>query len=529
LLLAAACGGGAEESAGTPGTPSRPVTVRAYITKDPASLSLLGKTDRNAEILAVQISDSLVQYDPELDLQPRVAESWEVSQDRTTVTFRLRPGVRWHDRQPVTAEDVVFTVNTVRDPAAENRVWAPGFRNLVSIEALDSATVRARYDTLTPDFLEAWRVPLVPRHVVASDGDLLMGAFSRHPVGCGPFRFVRYEQGQEIVLEANDDYWDGPPGIDRLVLKIYADQRTAYQALLAGEIDIATVTSALWEEARDSAYADRLEAFTYSMLSVWLVIWNQDGSNPFFEDSRVRRAMVLALDRPSFISSVVRGLARPGATSYHPDSSWADPAIEPWPHDPEQASRLLDDAGWRDTDGDGVRDKNGTPFRFSLMIPASPQQLNDQIAVWEQQSWSDIGIEAEIDKLEWQAFRERRNAGRFHAASFSLTFSASPDHFDLYHSSAQETGFNFIGLADPEIDRLTEAGRTTLDPVERRGIYNRLQARLHELEPLSCLFYFSSPVLHDKRLQGVAASPLDYWRTTRGPRVWRWSEAPAGD
>ena len=526
LLLSIACGG-AERAGGD--DHASPVTVRACISKDPASLSLLGKTDRNAEILAVQITDSLVQYDPELNLQPRVAESWELSDDRASVTFHLRPGVRWHDGRPVTADDVVFSVNKVREPAVENRVWAPLLKGLVSVEALDATTVQARYAEATPDFLEAWRLPLLPRHLAGADEDLLTGSFARHPIGCGPFRFVAYRPGMEIVLDANDDYWDGRPAIDRLVFKIYADQRTAYQALLTGDVEIVTVTSALWEEARDAPDAERFEAFAYAMLSVWTIMWNQDGSNPFFNDPRVRRAMVLALDRSPFIASVVRGLARPGATTYHPDTVWASPDVGPWPHDPKLASRLLDEAGWRDGDGDGVRERNGVPFRFSMMVPASTQQLSDHIAVWLQQSWAEIGVEAEIDKLEWQAFRERRNDGRFQAATFSLTFTASPDHFDLYHSTAREDGYNFYGLSDPLIDRLVEDGRGTFDLDERRAIYRRLQERLHELEPLTCLFYFSSPVLHDRRLQGVVASPLDYWRTTRGPRVWRWSEAPARD
>jgi peptide/nickel transport system substrate-binding protein len=186
-------------------------------------------------------------------------------------------------------------------------------------------------------------------------------------------------------------------------------------------------------------------------------------------------------------------------------------------------------AGWQDGDRDGTREKEGQPFRFTLLIPASQQRLTDHIAVWLQQSWAEVGISTEIEKLEWQTFRERRNAGRFHAATFSLSFTTSPDQFELYHSSQQETGYNLYGLSDPEIDRLCEAGRGTFDPDRRRQIYYRLQARLHELEPITCLFYFDSPVLHDKRLRGVTASPLGYWRTTRGPRLWHWSEPPAGD
>lgn len=518
LALAAGCAGDA------PAPASGAVVVRAYLPDDPASLSLIGKTDRSAEILAIQLTDSLVQYDAELNLRPRVAESWELSDDHLTLTFHLREGIRWHDGLPVTAEDVVFTVNKVMDPAVENRSWAPEFKDLVAVDAPDEKTVVARYGVATPGVLEAWRLPLLPEHLAEADEDLLTGEFSRHPVGCGPFRFVRYRPEQEIVLEANEDYWDGRPAIDRLIMKIYPDQRTAYQALLTGDLDIMTLSSALWSEAEHEGGAGRLESFVYSLLSVWTVFWNQDGSNPFFTDARVRRAMVHALDRESFISSVVHGLARPGATTYHPDTVWYDPSVRPLAYDPAEASRLLAEAGWRDSDGDGLLDKDGRPFEFTLMIPASTQQLNDQIAVWQQQSWAEIGISAEIEKLEWQAFRERRNAHRFHAASFSLTFTPNPDHFEIYHSSARERGYNFSGVADAEIDRLLEEGRQTFDFEARKEIYHHLQRLLQEKEPVTCLFYFSSPVLHDRRLVGVTPSPLDYWRTTEGARVWRWVE-----
>jgi peptide/nickel transport system substrate-binding protein len=509
---------------------ARENVVRAWMGADPASLSLIGKMDHNAELLAVQITDSLVQYDPQLVLRPRVAEAWEFSEDRRTLTFHLRDDVRWHDGTPVTAEDVVFTVRTVTDPATENRSYGGPLRDVLSIEALDRRTVRVRYEQVTPDVLEHWRVPLIPKHVAGADEDLLTGEFARHPVGCGPFRFASYRPGQEIVLEANDDYWDGPPHVDRLLFKVYPEQQTAYQALLTGGLDVMKVSPALWFEARQSDSSARLEWFVYSRPAVWPVVWNQDGSNPFFTDRRVRQALMHALDRNAFIETVAHGQARPGATSYHPDTIWADPEIEPRAYDPELAARLLDEAGWTDSDGDGTRDRDGAPFRFTLLTPNSTMQLVKQIAVWQQHSWAQIGVRAEVERLEWQAFRERRNAGDFEAASFSLTFSPNPDQFDLYHSTARETGFNFYGMDHREIDRTLEQARETFDTDERRRIYRRLQHLLFEEEPIGCTFYFSSPVLHDRNLTGIVPTPLGIWHTTEGPRVWRWSDAgPSGD
>ena len=425
----------------------------------------------------------------------------------------------------MTADDVVFTVETARDPATENNTYGPQLRELVSIESLDSRTVQAVYAEGKVGSFEAWSVPLLPRHLVSRDADLITGSFAQHPVGCGPFRFVRHVRGEEIVLEANDDYWDGRPHIDRLVFKIYPDQRTAYEALKTGDLDIGGLSSNLFEEARRSDAAGQLDSFVYATLRVWPILWNQDGSNPYFTDPRVRKALILALDREQFIDSVIHGLARPGTTTFHPDTPWADPGLEPRRYDPAEAARLLDEAGWVDSDRDGIRDRDGRPFSFALLIPQSPMKLTDHMASWQQQSWAEIGVKMEIEKLEWVAFKERRNAHQFEAAAFTLLFTPNPDMFELYHSTARDSGFNFMGLADPEIDRLLEEGRRAFDVEARREIYYRLQRRLHELEPLTCLFYFSSPVVHDQRLEGVRPSAIGYARTLDGPRLWRWNES----
>jgi peptide/nickel transport system substrate-binding protein len=151
----------------------------------------------------------------------------------------------------------------------------------------------------------------------------------------------------------------------------------------------------------------------------------------------------------------------------------------------------------------------------------SSLQIVDQMAAWQQQSWAEVGVRAEIEKLEWRQFRARRRAHEFEAAMAGLSFTPSPDQYELYHSSARDA-YNFGGLADPEVDRLLERGRTTFDPQARRAIYVELQQRLHALQPVGCLLHFPTPVLHDRRLQGIVPSPLDHWRITNGPRTWRW-------
>ena len=518
LLLAAVVG-----TAGCgPAAPETAVVqkVRVVLSTAPLTLSPVGKNDGNSQLIGRQISDSLVQYDSHLRIIPRLAESWEIAPDGLTVTFHLRDGVRWHDGEPVSAADVLLTIDKAREPATEARSHMAQFEHLVSLTAPDPRTVVAVYDRPYADVLGSWTIPLLPAHLIDPQEDLLTSAFATHPIGCGPFRFVSYTPDQVLVLEANEDYWDGRPGLDRIEFRIIPDERTSYQALLTGDIDMLAVSPPTWLESRQSEQASRLGRFTFSTLNVWYVAWNEEPGGPF-ADAATRKAMLAALDRRTFAETALHGLAMPGTTTYHPQSFWADHSLAPTPYDPDRAAALLAGAGWKDHDGDGVLDRDGKPFRFTLLFARGSQEIAPRMAAWMQQEWAGLGIRMEIESLEWRAFLERRNAGNFQAVMATLSFSADPDQYELYHSSARNGGFNFFGLNDPEVDRLLEQGREEFDPEERLKIYHRLQQRLYQLEPLACVFHFASPILHQPDLTGLEPSPLGLWRHWPGPSAWR--------
>ncbi len=501
-------------------------TVVAVLSNDPQTLSPIGKTDVYSATVASLVSDSLFRYERGLRLVPRLAQRYEISADGRTFTFWLRPGVRWHDGRPVTAEDVEFSVRCARDPRNES-LYLDDFRDLSRLEALDPLTVRAEYSVPYADALEGWTLPLVPAHVTGGDTSLLEGPLARMPVGCGPFRLARYEPGRAVVLEANPEYWDGAPGISRLVFSIVPDRRTAYQALLAGEISLLALTPELWAQAEREPRAASFTRLLYHPLRVWHIGWNQRPEAAFFGDARVRRALILALDRESFNRSVLRGLGRTAATTYHPDSPWADPGVRPWPYDPARARALLDEAGWSDRDGDGVREREGRPFEFTLLT-ASADEVTERMAEWMQQSWREVGVAMRVERLEWRAFLQRRNAGRFDAAMSSLSLGAIPDQYELYHSEASPPGgLNYFGLADRRVDALLETGRRTFDPERRRAIYAELQHLLHELEPISCLYHFAEPILYDSRLEGLRPSALGLFDVFPGPQAWHWRSGAA--
>jgi peptide/nickel transport system substrate-binding protein len=326
------------------------------------------------------------------------------------------------------------------------------------------------------------------------------------------------------VLEANREYWDGAPALSGILLRIVANERTGYQALLAGDVDLMVLTPDLWREAQSSTRASRFARLRYTPMRVWYVGWNMDGSNPFFSDARVRRAMTLALDRERFASRVTGGLFRPAIGTFLPES-FPEDGLEPWPYDPADAKRLLDEAGWKDTDGDGIRERGGAKLSFTLTYVVSSQEVVDRIAAWIQQSLAEVGVAARIEKMEWKAFQERRRDHRFEAAMATWTFTPLLDQFEIYHSSARDSGVNYGGFSDPEVDRLLEEGRRTFAVEARQDVYRRVRHRVHELEPVSFLFYMTAPALIDARLEGVRPNALGMWLYSPGARAWRWSGA----
>lgn len=511
----------------TAGTGRKDNDVRVAISASPQSLSLIGNTDMTSSQIASIISDGLVAYDAEGRYVPMVARAWELASDGKTLTLRLRDGVTWHDGQRVTSRDVAYTVQKVREPATLSRAWASAFANIDSIETPDDLTVIAHYTTTYADALEPWRVPLVPEHLASKDDNFLQGAFAHHPIGCGPFRFVSHDPGQNVVVAAFDRYWGGRPPIDRIVFKISTAERTSYESLLLGQLDMLTVSPDLWRDSLTAPAAARLSRFVYYRLTAWKIDWNQDASTPFFHDKRVRRALLMALDRERFASSVVAGLGRPGVSSYPPGTPWADPSIVAVPFDPVESGRLLDEAGWKIPSGGGLRRKDGVPFQFTLLFPAGSQEMADRSAAWMQQSLAEIGVGMKIEKIANDAFQQRRKTHVFQAAMASIAFDQTPDRFDLYHSSANQSGFNYGSFSDAEVDRLLEDGRTTVDPTARRAIYNRLQQRIHDLQPIAFLFQFAQPVLHDSELQGVVPSAVGLYQFMPGPRAWHWSSTRA--
>jgi len=452
-----------------------------------------------------QIFNGLVKYDKDIKLIGDLAIRWEVSNNGKTITFFLRKGVKWHDGEEFTAEDCLFTYQKLIDPNVATP-YSSSYMDVLKAEVIDKYIFRVTYKEPFSPALESWSMGILPKHLLAGK-DINTDSFNRKPVGTGPYRFREWTAGQKIVLDANNDYFEGRPNIDQFIYRIIPDSSTMFQELLSGGVDMMGLNPLQYlrksetRRIRENYVKFRYPANAYTYLGYNL-------RNPLFEEIRVRQALSYAINRQGIIDGIVLGLGRPctGPYSY---VSWAyNPNARNYPYDPERARRMLEEAGWKDQNRDGVLEKNGRPFRFTIM---TNQGNNERIRAAEiiQQNLKAVGIDANIRVMEWQAFLEQVDKRSFDAIILGWSMSRDPDLYDIWHSSKTKKGeYNFIGYKNAEVDRLLVEGRRTFDIEKRKKIYYRVHAILADEQPYAFLYVpDATPIVH-KRFKGIDVAPL---------------------
>lgn len=511
-LIAAVVWAGCTSPSTTPNpTTARTTVIRGEIQSDPDTLDFTRFADRHSRRVSLLISDSLIGLSASLRYVPRVAESWEVSADGRDLVFHLRHDARWHDGRPVTSADVLHTWKLMRDPAVSAAPRAIGFTPIKRVDVIDPHTVRIHYDERFNGALDVWATnPLIPAHVPLS---------AENPLGCGPWKLIRWEPGARLIFKANHDHFE-PPHADELRLEVIREPATRFAALKAGELDISGLHPAQVPTARtDPALQARFEIRSSRTLYFFYIAWRLDGSNPFFGDPRVRQAMTLGIDRQAYINAVGHGMAEVGITSWVPDLPYFDRTVTAWPYDPRRASELLDAAGWVRQGSSATRHKGRQEFRFTLTY--SKNSDNDRLAAFIQSQLMLVGVGCELDPVDPANFLARLRSTRFQAIMSGMASTTDPDPFDQLHSTqAKAGGQNYSGLVDAEIDRLIERGRESSDEAQRTDCYSRLQHRVHELEPVTVLLYPMTSVAISRRLSGVELSAYDLWQVRPGPSQW---------
>ncbi|PLY01536.1 MAG: peptide-binding protein [Desulfuromonas sp.] len=507
VLLLSACNEQAPVAAPS-AADSEPVRGDTFIEAsigEPNNLLPVLASDSASSAINSHVYNGLVRYDKNYILEGALAESWEISEDNLSITFHLRKGVKWHDGAPFTSADVMFTYKLYIDPEVPTS-YAEDYRQVVEATAPDPYTFKVTYAQPYAPALESWGLAIHPLHLLEGK-DITKSPLIRKPIGTGPYRFVKWDAGERVVLEANADYFEGEPYLRRVIYRVIPDQSTQFLELQSGGLDFMGLTPIQYQTQTDTPVFTR-NFNKYKYLGFGYTYLGYNLEKELFRDKRVRQAIAYAIDKQEIIDGVLLGLGEIATGPYKPDHWVCNKQVKRYSYDPEKAKQLLAAAGWSDSDDDQVLDRNGKPFAFTI-VTNQGNDLRAKTAEIIQRRLRDVGIAVKIRVVEWATFlKEFIFTGNFDATILGWTGGPEPDQYNIWHSSkTAPRELNFIKYNNPEVDQLLEKGRRIFDRGERKKIYDRFQDILADEQPYTFLYVGYSLPAVAKRFRGIEVAP----------------------
>jgi peptide/nickel transport system substrate-binding protein len=461
------------------------------------------------------IYSGLIRFDDRGQPNSDLAETWGISQDGKTYNFSIRQNAVWHDGQPVTSADVLFTIDLLRNdnmpiPADLREFWKK-----VDAQAIDEKTLQFQLPEPFAPFLDYLTFGVLPQHIwqdVAPES-LADSQLNLKPVGSGPFKFNKLdaEDGQitGVELTAFADYYDKKPFIEQFVFKLYPDTAAVMSAYQAG--DVLGVGQIQRDEIPAALEDPNLALYTGRQPRLGLVYLNLDKSQlPFFQDAELRRALLMGINRQKIIDRLLGGQAvmadgpiMPGSWAYYD-------GIEHLEYDPEQALAIIKKAGYTiPAEGGDVRSKEGTQFAFDLVYPN--QEPYATIAESIAADWAKLGVKANLKAVSYsQLLSQYLETGDYQAALVDLNLGRTPDPdpYPFWHQAQINGGQNYAHWDDRQASEYLEQARVEVDQAERVKRYRNFQVRFTNQMPALPLYYLVDSYGINKQVQGVRVGAL---------------------
>ena len=475
-------------------------------------LDYYNPADRDVDSL---LYAGLISFDDRGVPQADLAESWGVSQDGTIYNFAIRPNASWHDGEPVTSEDILFTVEMMRDEAFSLPSDLREFWKQVEVKALDEKNLQFILPEAFSPFLDYLTFGVLPKHILGGvpPAEIINADFNLQPVGSGPYQFDRFLSGNGqitgVVLNAFDDYHLNPPFIDQIVMRYYPDGPAGLAAYREGEVQgISRITQDILAEALKQS---ELRLYTGRQPRLTLIYLNLDTPElPFFQDATLRRALLMGLNRQWMVDRLLGGQALiadgpifPGTWAYYDDIQRVD-------YDSAEALEVIKSAGYSiPAEGSSVREKDGVRFAFEMVYPDTPEHT--RIAEAIQQDWAKLGVDVTIKPVSYDelvtSYLEPRS---YQAALVDLNLARypDPDPYPFWDQAQITGGQNYAQWNDRQASEFLEQARILPDLAERAKVYRNFQVRFANEIPALPLFFPVYSYGVDQSVQGVRMGPL---------------------
>ena len=468
---------------------------------EPSNLIAMIAGDSASSAIAANIFNSLLKYDENLNYAPDLAESWKISNNQKTITFKLKKNLQWSDGKPLTSADVLFTWKLITNPNTRTP-YASDYQLVKSASAPDPLTFKITYESSYAPALDTWTtLHILPRHIL-KDEDINNTFFSRRPTGSSYYKLDEWISGQQVTLKANDKSTLGVPLIEKLISRIIPDTSSQFLELTADNIDLMNINPIQYQRVFPAREDLQKKIALYKELGNGYTYLGFNLKKAPFNDIRVRQALNYAINKDEVIKGVLLGLGEVISSPYKPGTRWSNPNLSPYPYNPSKALNLLAEAGFiKDKNGSLV--KNGKPLKFEIITNQNKQR--EMTAVLIQRRLQEIGVKVSIRVIEWASFVNRFiKTGDFDVVVLGWSLSLDPDQYNIWHSSQQGPGqFNFLGYSNKNVDKLLEIGRTELNPLKREKIYHKFSKYLLEDSPIVFLYAgYGLSAVH-KRVKGI--------------------------
>lgn len=462
---------------------------------EPSLFNPILSSDSASSAVEGVIFSGMIRFNEKLEPEPDLATSWSVSKNGLVWTFRLRKGVKWHDGAPFTANDVKFTFDSILNPKVNSVRRGDYIIDGVPIKfiVVDKYTVKAILPKPYAPFLVSAAMSVIPKHLLAGK-DINTALFNRNPIGTGPFKFKEWLSGDHVTVVRNANYYLKRPLLAEIIFKTIPDENSRLVALKTGQIDDSDIPPKDYKSIRS---VPGLNIFEYETLVYTYFGFNL--KNPLFSDKRVRQALAYATNKDQIIGLVLKGLGKPAYCPTSPVSWSYSDNVSKYPYDLRKAKALLREAGF-----------DGKKLEFTVLVNQGNKE-REKVAIILQQQWEKIGFKMNIRVMEWSAMLKIVNAPKdpkdFDAVIMGWSLGIDPDARSIWHSSEYPRGLNFVAYKNPDVDKLIDLGRTTMERAKRKAIYAKMNKLISEDQPYIFLWYPKAVVAVRDRVGGLMKNP----------------------
>lgn len=488
-----------EETTQVPSTGSNKSMIQIAM-QNPITLNPIYNMDKSVQQNLYLIFDTLVNIEEDGSITPNLAETWAYSEVENALTIKLRDDVKWHDAQPFTADDVMFTLKTIQ--TAPESSYKQSTKNIANMQVMPNNTLKIYYRQPFSGVLQSLFFPVIPQHIYDVEYDKQVALA---PVGTGPYKYEKTVPYKEITFIRNDDYFMGQPSIERINVMIAPDEQSMLYSFEQELIDVIYTDVMDWGKYAKDKSAEIHEVTTncYEFLGV-------NFSKVIFQNKQIREALVYGLDRQELLDIYYLGHGVVTDTPISPYSYLFDQTLESRAYDKEKAKLILAQEGYVLDPTTKIFTKNNIPLSFSIMINEGNQQ-RVRVAEGIQKMYKEIGIQVDIERVESSIYMQRLYSKQFDAFLGGWKLSYVPDLTFAFHSSQSVSGDNFISYNNPKMDQLLTSTFST-SPMDIQESYAELQQFIAEENPYISLYFRNGALITKKKITGtIKPNPLNVY------------------